>query len=202
MTSRVLDKGAIFAGWVGLGMALVVALAFELIIPVQTIVFLLALPMGALIGAYANVRAERWRPRARVLANAVYAGIVTGAGMALLYVLIRLIFIYGDTGALPDGTALSCQMGPDCVYQRLVIEEQRVGAAGELASFGITGAASLEAFAWRELATTGVALFVLTVGGSAIGGAARAISSTPRSARLPGAAHRPTTAPVGADPIN
>jgi hypothetical protein len=183
--SRFLDRGAIFAGWVGLGMALVIALAFELIIPVQTVVFLLALPMGVLIGVYANVRAERWRPRGRVLANSAYAGVVTGLGMAILYVLIRLVFIYGDTGALPDGTALGCQMGPDCVYQRLVIEERREGTVGELASFGITDAKTLEAFAWRELATTGVALFALTLGGALIGGAGRALSTVPRSARLP-----------------
>ncbi|MEO6350106.1 MAG: hypothetical protein ABIP53_05595, partial [Candidatus Limnocylindrales bacterium] len=87
--------------------------------------------------------------------------------------------------ALPDGTALQCQMGPDCVYQRLVIEERREGTVGELASFGIIDAKSLEAFAWRELATTGVALVVLTLGGSLMGGLGRAVSTVPRSARLP-----------------
>jgi hypothetical protein len=185
VVGRFLDRGAIFAGWVGLGMALVIALAFELIIPIQTVVFLLALPMGVLIGVYANVRAERWRPRGRVLTNSAYAGIVTGLGMAILYVLIRLVFIYGDTGGLPDGTSLRCQMGPDCVYQRLVIEEGREGTVGELAEFGITDAKTLEAFAWRELATTGVTLFTLTLGGALIGGLGRAVSTVPRSARLP-----------------
>jgi hypothetical protein len=105
--SRIIDRGAIFAGYVGLGMALVIAIAFELIIPVQTIVFIAAPLAGIVIGVYAYVRAERWRPRGRALANAVFAGLVTGLGLAILYVVIRLVFIYGDTGALPNGTALN-----------------------------------------------------------------------------------------------
>ena len=63
--SRFVDPGAKFAGWVGLGMALVVVIAFALIIPIQPIVFLIAPLAGVLIGVYANVRAERWRPRGR-----------------------------------------------------------------------------------------------------------------------------------------
>ena len=173
--SRVLDRGAIFAGWVGLGMALVLAIAFELIIPVQTLVFLLALPMGALIGAYANVRAERWRPRARVFANAAYAGAVTALGVALLYVVIRLVFLYGDGGSLPDGTSLTCATGPACTYQRYIA----AGQADELASLGITDAASLEAATWRELVSTGTGLFVLTLAGSLVGAAARSLSAQP-----------------------
>lgn len=175
MRDRFIDRGAIFGGWVGLGMALVLAIAFELIIPVQTIVFLLALPMGALIGAYANVRSERWRPRGRVLTNAAYAGAVTGVGVAVLYVLIRLVFLYGDGGSLPDGTSLTCQTGPACTYQRYVA----AGQADELASLGITDAASLEAATWRELVSTGTGLFVLTLVGGLLGGVARSATAQP-----------------------
>ena len=153
-------------------MALVLAMAFELIIPVQTVVFLLALPMGMLIGVYANVRAERWRPRGRVLANAVYAGVVTGVGIAVLYVAIRLVFIYGDSGALPDGTASAAGPGPDCIYAAL----RGRGQADELAGLGITDGPSLEAAAWRELMATGLGLIVLTAAGSVIGGVARSLS--------------------------
>ncbi len=177
MRDRLLDPGAIFAGWVGLGMALVLAIAFELIIPVQTIVFLLAPLMGVLIGVYANVRAERWRPRVRVLANATYAGIVTGVGMALLYVAIRLVFLYGDSGSLPDGTSLTCRTGPDCTYTRYV----DAGQADELATLGITDARTLEAAALRELMATGGWLIVLTAGGGVVGGLARSVSSAPSS---------------------
>jgi hypothetical protein len=195
---RFLDKGAIFGGWVGLGMAIVVALAFELIIPVQALVFLMAPLMGAVIGIYANVRAERWRPRRRVLANALYAGAVTGLAVAVFYVGIRLIFIYGDSGSLPDGTSLTCQTGPDCVYQRLVIEEQRTGSAGELEAEGITDAQSLEAFAWRSLALTGAALFLLTLSGAVIGGFVRSVTTQPTSVplRKPSA---PASASTGAE---
>jgi hypothetical protein len=176
---RLIDRGAVFAGWVGVGMAVVVAICFELIIPVQVVVFLLAPVIGFVIGVYANVRAERWRPRGRVLANAAYAGVVTAVTIVVFYVGVRLVFIYGDGGSLPDGSSLSCQTGPDCVFQRLVIEEQRTGHAGDLAAEGITDAKSLEAFAWRGLATTAATLFVLTLGGSVVGGIARSFVTQP-----------------------
>lgn len=186
---RFVDSGAVFAGWVGLGMALVLAIAFELIIPIQALVFLLAPLMGVVIGVYANVRSERWRPRPRVLANAACAGLVTGIGIALLYTLIRLVFIYGDTGALPDGTALNCAGGPDCIYQRYVAE----GQADELATLGITDGRSLEAATWRELSVAGAGLVILTLGGAVIGGTLRGLASPPHdSVPLPRPASRPT----------
>lgn len=198
MRDRLLDSGAIFAGWVGLGMALVLAIAFELIIPVQTVVFLLAPLMGVLIGVYANVRAERWRPRARVLANAAYAGIITGVGMALLYVAIRLVFLYGDGGSLPDGTSLTCRTGPDCTYARYV----DAGQADELAAIGIIDARTLETAASRELITSGGGLLLLTFAGSVVGGVARGLSSPSRSAQMSTLIRRPAREQVGGDPIN
>jgi hypothetical protein len=179
--SRVIDQGAIFAGWVGIGMALVLAIAFELIIPVQTLVFVLAPLMGVLIGVYANVRSERWRPRGRVLANAFYAALVTGVAVAALYIALRLVFIYGDTGAMPDGTSLTCQTGPACIYERYV----QAGQAQDLAPLGITDGATLEAAAWRELLIFGGALTVLTIVGGLIGGGIRSFSKLPTSAPLP-----------------
>ncbi len=180
MRDRFIDSGAVFAGWVGLGMGLVVAIAFELIIPVQTVVFLLAPVVGALIGVYANVRAERHRPVVRVLANAAWAGLVSGVGLALLYVAVRLVFVYADTGALPDGTSLNCATGPACIYERYV----NAGEVGDLTAAGITDAASLEAAVWRELAVTGSGLVVLTLAGALVGGAVRT-AMAPRPA--PGA---------------
>jgi hypothetical protein len=174
--SRFVDAGAVFAGWIGLGMAVVLAIAFELVIPVQLIVFLLAPLMGVVIGVYANVRSERWRPRPRVLANAAWAGLVTGLGIALLYVVLRLVFVYGDTGALPTGLSLDCRTGPECTYTRYL----EAGRAVELARAGITDAASFEAALLRELAFGGGALMVLTLGGSLAGGAGRALSSKGR----------------------
>lgn len=181
MRSRFIDSGAVFGGWVGLGMALVVAIAFELIIPVQTVVFVLAPLAGVIIGVYANVRSERWRPRTRVLLNAGYAGLVTGVGLTLVYVLIRLVFIYGDTGALPNGTRINCPTGPGCIYLRYV----NVGQAAELATLGITDGATLESATWRELMVTGAGLVVLTLGGSLVGGVGRTFSRRPTSLPLP-----------------
>jgi len=174
-------------------MALVLAIAFELIIPVQTLVFLLAPLMGVLIGVYANVRSERWRPRGRVLLNAAYASLITGLAVAVLYIALRLVFIYGDTGAMPDGSSLTCHTGPDCIYQRYVQADQ----ADELAPLGITDGATLEAAAWRELLIFGAGLIVLTVAGGLVGGAIRSATKMPKSAPLPGAAGR---RPLGESP--
>jgi hypothetical protein len=185
--TRFVDAGAVFAGWVGLGMALVIVMAFALIIPVQAVVFVAAPLAGVIIGMYANVRSERWRPRAKVLLNAGYAGIVTGIGIALFYVLIRLVFIYGDTGALPDGTRINCHSGPECNYLRFV----NAGQQADLAAVGITDAATYEAAKWQELALFGPGLVLLTLGGAVVGGAARSFSKMPASLPLP-------TASVGA----
>lgn len=192
--SRFVDAGAKFAGWVGLGMGLVIVIAFALIIPIQPIVFLIAPLAGVVIGAYANVRAERWRPRGRVLANAAYAGLVTGIGLAVLYVLIRLVFVYGDTGSMPNGARLDCTSGPDCVYQRQLIQERELRREGELAEIGITDGASLEAAVWRELMVTGTGLVLLTLGGSLVGGLGRSFTSPPKgSVPLPKPVSRPAS---------
>jgi len=193
--NRVIDSGAVFGGWVGVGVAMVLVIAFELIIPVQSMVFILAPLMGVLVGVYANVRSERWRPRRRVLANAAYASLVAGIAVALLYVIVRLVFIYGDTGAMPDGSTLTCSAGPDCIYQRYV----QSGQADDLAAVGITDGKSLEAAEWRELITFGAGLIVLSVAGGLVGGAIRSFSSPPKSAPLPvsPSAARPRPRPQG-----
>lgn len=171
---RFVDRGAVFAGWVGIGVAFVVVVAFALVIPFQPLVFGLAMPIGLLLGWYANVRAERRRPRWRVLANASWAGMVTGLSLAGLYLAIRLLFIYADTGALPDGTNLDCLTGPDCTYERHVAQ----GRAPELAAEGITDAASFEAAALREHAWSSGALLMLTLVGALAVGAGQALRRT------------------------
>lgn len=158
-------------------MALVIAIAFELIIPIQPFVFLAAPLAGAVIGAYANVRAERWRPRARVLANAAYAGLVTGGGLVVLYVTLRLVFVYADSGALPDGSSLDCSPGPACVYQRYL----EAGRGDELGAAGISDAASFEAAVLREQAFGAAILLTLTTGGAILAGGTRALRSAPDS---------------------
>lgn len=172
---RLWDRGAVFAGYVGLGMALVIAIAFELIIAVQPLVFLVAPIAGVLIGGYANQRSERWRPLRRVFANATYAGLVTGIALAVMYVLLRLLFIFADTGSLPTGRQLTCDTGPDCTYQRYVLD----GRGDELAAAGITDGASFGAYAVREQLVGGGIIVVVTLGGAWVGAGVRGIQRVP-----------------------
>ncbi len=179
--ARFIDRGAVFAGWVGVGMALVIAIAFELIVAVQSLVFIIAIPAGMLIGGYANAKAERWRPMRRVFLNAVYAGCVTGLALALMYGLLRLVFVFGDTGSLPDGTSMTCQAGPDCTFQRYV----REGHGDELAKAGVTDGPSFGAYAVHEELVGGAVILVFTVGGSLVAAGWRSVRPIPGAARLP-----------------
>jgi hypothetical protein len=193
--SRFIDRGAVFAGYVGLGTAVVVVLAFALIVPIQVIVYLLAVPVGLLIGWYANVRAERWRPRGRAFANALWAGAVTALVLAVFYVGVRLLFIYADTG-YPDynrtdpitGQAIPpfCVTGPDCTYQRYVADPALgPGRKADLERAGVLDSASFGRFVLGEHVGGGVFLFGLTLAGAAAAGAWRALA--PRRAEPVGA---------------
>ncbi|HEY8168460.1 MAG TPA: hypothetical protein VIF84_07090 [Candidatus Limnocylindrales bacterium] len=166
--SRVVDRGAIFAGWVGLGMAVVVAIGFELVIAVQSLVFLFAPVGGLLIGFYANARSDRRRPWHRVIANALYAGLVTAFFMALLYGGIRLLFVYADAGYRDGGQGgpIECVTGPACTYQRYI----ESGRGPELAAAGVSDAATFEQFVLREQANGALTIGLLVVGGSVVGG--------------------------------
>jgi hypothetical protein len=165
----------VFAGYVGLGMALVVAIAFELIVAIQSLVFIIAPIAGLLIGGYANQRSERWRPMKRVFANAVWAGLVSGVALALMYAALRLLFVFADTGALPTGGQLACSAGPDCTYQRYVAD----GRAAELASYGVTDGPTFGAFAIREQAQGAGLIVALVLGGSLVAGGIRALRAPP-----------------------
>ena len=123
-------------------MAVVIAIAFALIIPVQTIVFVSAPIAGVIIGGYANNRSARWRPMRRVFLNAAWAGFVTGLTLAIMYIVLRLLFVFADTGTMPNGSTLSCSMGPDCTYQRYA---QDPTLAPYLAEAGITDGPSMGA---------------------------------------------------------
>lgn len=189
--SRFVDRGAIFAGYVGLGVALVIAIAFELIVAVQAIVFLVAPVAGILVGAYANTRSERHRPWRRVVANGLWAGLVTGIGLAVLYALLRLLFVYADSGYRNEaqGGQLRCRGGPDCTYQRLL----GAGNGPDLETAGVHDADGFATLVWREQLTGAAVLVVLTLAGSAIGAIYKGVSGPPgtpldsAAARSPGA---------------
>jgi hypothetical protein len=175
---RFVDQGAVFAGWIGVGMAMIVAIAFELVLAIQAVVFLVAPVCGVLVGAYANQRSARWRPMLRVWLNGAYAGLLTGVSLAVLYGVIRLVFVFADFGALPDGTSLSCHSGPDCTYQRYILD----GRGPELAAAGITDGASFGAYAIRDQIEGGAYIIVLTLVGAALPAAWRSLQRPPADA--------------------
>jgi hypothetical protein len=192
--TRLVDRGAITAAYVGIGMAITVAVSFLLIIPVEPVIWLLAVPAGLIIGYYANQRSDRRAgPWSRILRNGLFAGFVTGLATALLILVIKAIFFYADTG-YPDfnradqaGKPIppSCQTGADCVYQRYVA----LGRDAELRAVGVTDPASFGALYWSQQFTVAGALLVVTtaggLGGAAMYGALRSKPPTPDRAASP-----------------
>jgi hypothetical protein len=176
---RLLDKGAIFAGWVGIGVAIVIVISFALIIAVQPLVWLAAPVAGVLVGSYANHRSARWRPRWRVLGNALWAGLVTGVSLALFYAAVRLLFVYFDAGYRPEpqGGQLDCARGPECVYMRYLDE----GRGEALAGAGVVDAATFERAMLSEQVDGALLLTGLTMAGALGAGVVRAIRQPPTS---------------------
>ncbi len=54
VVGRFVDPGAIFAGWVGVGMAMTIAVSFLLVIPIEPVFWLMAPLAGVLIGYFAD----------------------------------------------------------------------------------------------------------------------------------------------------
>jgi len=162
---RYLDRGAIAAGWVGVGMAVTVAISFLLIIPIEPIYWLLALPSGLLIGYYANARSDRRAgPWSRIVANALFAGVLTGLTYGFLLLGVKALFFSADDGYrdASAGGRLECRSGADCVYQRYLAD----GRADELEAQGVTDADSFTSFYWsRQLQTAGLMVLLTSVGG-------------------------------------
>ena len=150
--SRFFDRGAITAAFVGVAVAVTMAMSFLLIIPIEPAYLLLSVPAGLVIGYYANARSKRvrgeWR---RIVPNALLAGLVTGATLAVLLVGTKALFFFADNG-YPDynrtenGAAVgqSCVTGADCVYRRYLAQDP-----GQLSTSGITDAASFSDAYWN-----------------------------------------------------
>lgn len=170
--TRFVDRGAITAAYVGIGMAVTVAISFLLIIPIEPIVWLLTLPSGLLIGYYANQRSNRQAgPWSRILRNGVFAALVTGVTAAVLLLGIKALFFYADNGYrdASAGGPITCTSGPDCVYQRYLLVDDG-GRAAAFEAAGVTDAASFAAFYWsQQVAVAGLLVGVTTAGG--LGGA-------------------------------
>jgi hypothetical protein len=187
----------VFAGYVGIGMAIVVVIAFSLIIPVQSLVFIAAPLCGLLIGNYANTRSGRWRPMRRVFANSAWAGFVTGLSIAIMYILIRLLFVFADTGQMPDGSVvttgegpdgvpIACSPGPDCTFHRYLTDPTLAAAGQDLVAQGITDGDTFARAFVGQLLQGGAWIVILTTGGAIIAGGTRAVRTVPLDARTTG----------------
>lgn len=168
--TRVVDRGAIVAAYVGIGMAATIAISFLLVIPIEIVFLLLGFPAGLLIGYYANARAERdGGPIGRIVVNGLFAAAVTAVTMALLYVGVKALFFAADNGYRDAsvGPPLTCQPGAACVFARYQADPQlgpRLGAAG------VTDVASFTSFYWGEQTSNAGNVIVLTLAGG-LGGA-------------------------------
>ena len=169
LAPRLVDRGAVTAAYVGIGVAVTVGISFLLIIPIEPVVWLLALPSGLLIGYYANQRSNRVHgPLRRILVNGSVAALVTGLTMALLLLAVKALFFFADDGYRDPGLGgrLQCAGGADCVYERYLDE----GRGPDLEAIGVTDAASFTGFYWEEqFRSAGLVLVLTALGG--LGGA-------------------------------
>jgi hypothetical protein len=169
--SRVVDRGAVVAGWVGVGMAAVILISFVLVIPIGDVaVAFLAFPAGVIIGYYANQRSgQAGGPWPRILANAAWAAVVTGLASALLLLGIKAIFFSADDGYRDAslGGPIECSGGADCVWRRYLAS----GRGPALEAIGVTDVDSFTRFYWQEQLSTAGTLVLVTVAGGLLGGA-------------------------------
>lgn len=183
--TRFVDRGAIVAGWVGVGMAAVIVVSFLLVIPIEPVAWILAPFAGLIIGYYANSRADRRAgPWSRILANGAWSGLITGLSMAILIIGIKAIFFLADDGYRGDtlGGRLDCTPGPDCVYARYLAADTN----GSLQANGVIDLSSFEAAYWRQALTIDGVLVGVTFAGGVVGAALYG-AARPREARTGGA---------------
>jgi hypothetical protein len=170
--SRFVDRGAVVAAFVGVGMAVTMAISFLLVIPIEPVYILLAFPGGLIIGYYANARSSRargeWR---RILPNGLLAGLATGVVLAVLLLGTKALFFFGDTGypdfnRVENGVAVgpTCAAGGDCVYHRYLAAQP-----GELAGAGVTDARSFADVYWAQQWSTARLLVLGTTGAGLLG---------------------------------
>jgi len=172
--TRLFDRGAIVAAYVGIGMAVTMAIGFLLVIPIEPVYLLLSFPAGMIIGYYANARARRERGAwLRILPNSLLAGAVTGLSLAVLLLGTRALFFFGDSG-FPDfnrtdehgvASGPTCLAGGDCVYRRYLKVEPDT-----LAEAGVTDAATFGDLYWAGQWSTARLILASTTGAALIGG--------------------------------
>lgn len=179
LLGRFVDRGAITAAYVGLGVAVVNGISFLLIIPIEPLYWLLSIPAGLLVGYYANWKSQRRRGEwLRIFANGLFAGAATGLTLAILLLGVKALFFNADDGYRDpsQGGRISCTSGADCVYQRY-LESQ----PDALRAAGVTDAASFGTLYWNQQLNTAFTLFAVSTGSGLVGGLAFGLTR-PRSA--------------------
>jgi hypothetical protein len=175
--SRFVDRGAIVAAYVGIGMAITVAISFLLVVPIEPAYLLISVLGAVVIGYYANARAQRargqWR---RIVPNSLLAGIVMGLTLSILLLGNKALFFFADSG-YPDFNRLdpdtglilepTCETGADCVYHRYLAQPNGPQA---LADSGVTDAAGFRDLYWRQQWTTAQGLVLAATAAALAGG--------------------------------
>jgi hypothetical protein len=165
LAPRFVDRGAITAAYVGIGMAVTIAISFLLIIPIEPIVWLLALPSGMLIGYYANQRSDRRAgPWSRILINGLFAALITGLTVALMLLAVKGLFFYADNGYrdASAGGSIRCTGGAACVYERHLRFQGRTA----LEEAGIVDVESFSAAYWsQQTSAAGLIIGITSLGG-------------------------------------
>jgi hypothetical protein len=165
--TRFVDRGAVVAAGVGAGVAVTVGVSFLLIIPIDPVVWLLALPSGALIGYYANVRSGRQGgPWPRIVVNGLVAATATALTSIVLMFAVKALFFAADDGYRDPGLGgrIDCVTGADCVYRRY-LEAQ----PGDLTAAGVADAASFARYYWDQQVRTSELVAGLTLSGGLAG---------------------------------
>ncbi len=183
VAGRFVDRGAITAAYVGIGMAVTIAISFLLIIPIEPVVWLLALPSGLLIGYYANQRSNRRAgPWSKIIVNGLFAAVITGLTAAVLLLGVKALFFFADNGYRDEsaGGPITCTSGADCVYQRYLLIDDGARRA-DLVAAGVTDVDSFTSFYWAsQFSTAALIVVITTIGG--LGGALAYGVTRPRSA--------------------
>jgi hypothetical protein len=156
------DRQALPAAFVGIGMAVTIGISFLLVIPIEPIYWVLTVPAGLLIGYYANTRAGRgrgeWLP---MLGNGLISGLATGLTLAVLLIAVKGLFFFADDGYrdADAGGRLACTPGADCVYQRYRLQQ-----GDALKAAGVTDAGTFSSFYWSQQWETAAALVASSTG--------------------------------------
>lgn len=187
--TRFVDRGAIVAAYVGIGMAATIGISFLLVIPIEPIYWLLTIPAGMMIAYYANQRSDRRSgPWSRILANGLFAAGVTAVTLAVLLLVVKALFFFADDGYrdASQGGQLRCDTGASCVMARYV----DAGRGPELAAAGVTDAASFTTFYWNQQFTTAATLIGLCLASGLVGAVLYGVTRPKATAQSSAAAPR------------